>query len=442
MKRIMLLTLSALLLFTACSAALPSSSLPKENSSSPLPSSSDPSKINNKTLSLSSPVFPKTSSDSSSYSVSDEFMTALRSFSADSASLILGSADKSKNSVYSPVSLYMALAMLSEAVDGETLDELLAALHVSDRISLRGNIKALFSSLFFDNEIGSLKLANSIWLSNSVPFKQACLEILSSDYFAYSFSSDFSSPKTSADISKWIYDSTNGKLGGDPSSFQTDPNEIARIINAIYFYDRWKSVFQPEYTYDDDFTLADGSILKTPFMHQSLSLGNFADTGTALVSSLSFENAGKMIFILPNEGISPYDIINDSEKFSDALSSLNGTDVKRGRVIFSVPKFDFSSKTELSDIIKTLGAGRIFSPNQSDFSNLTDIEAFVSGVMQEAAISIDENGCEAAAYTQIMMATTALVSEQCIMDLDRPFIFAVEQDGAILFTGVVNNPAA
>lgn len=67
---------------------------------------------------------------------------------------------------------------------------------------------------------------------------------------------------------------------------------------------------------------------------------------------------------------------------------------------------------------------------------------FVSEANHTARVVIDEEGCTAAAFTEMISATAALPPED-EMDfiLDRPFIFAVTSDTQQpLFIGTVNNP--
>ncbi|MDD2364081.1 MAG: serpin family protein, partial [Eubacteriales bacterium] len=60
----------------------------------------------------------------------------------------------------------------------------------------------------------------------------------------------------------------------------------------------------------------------------------------------------------------------------------------------------------------------------------------------ETHIAVDENGVEAAAFTQVNFATTALPLERVEMTLDRPFIFALTAANAsLLFIGICENPA-
>ena len=73
---------------------------------------------------------------------------------------------------------------------------------------------------------------------------------------------------------------------------------------------------------------------------------------------------------------------------------------------------------------------------------LTDNGAWLSSAMQAARVKIDEEGCEAAAFTAIMANATSAMPEDLPvveMELDRPFAFAITgADGLPLFVGAVN----
>ena len=59
---------------------------------------------------------------------------------------------------------------------------------------------------------------------------------------------------------------------------------------------------------------------------------------------------------------------------------------------------------------------------------------------QEVHIGIDENGVEAAAFTEILWAGAALPQGRAEMILNRPFLYAVKNKGQILFVGICQDP--
>ena len=93
-----------------------------------------------------------------------------------------------------------------------------------------------------------------------------------------------------------------------------------------------------------------------------------------------------------------------------------------------------------------MGVKDVFDPNASDFSPLSDKQLMVSDAEHAARVIIDEKGCEAAAFTAIMVAEGAEWNpeEPPEMDfvLDRPFLFAVTGRDSVLFLGAISDPTA
>ena len=60
--------------------------------------------------------------------------------------------------------------------------------------------------------------------------------------------------------------------------------------------------------------------------------------------------------------------------------------------------------------------------------------------LKHSVCGIDEEGCEAAAFTVISIDTRAMMPEDIIeIKIDRPFVFAITgADGLPMFIGVVN----
>ena len=112
----------------------------------------------------------------------------------------------------------------------------------------------------------------------------------------------------------------------------------------------------------------------------------------------------------------------------------------------SMPRFDVSSDLDLIGGLKELGVTDIFDMDVSNFDPLeasTDDPLYVSKAQHAARVKVDEEGCEAAAYTVIMVDCGAAMPPDDEVDfvLDRPFLFAVTgESGLPLFTGVVNQP--
>ncbi len=375
--------------------------------------------------------------------IDSKFIKNLNKFSIDTSSQVLKDTDSEINSLFSPISLYMALAMLAETAEGQTQEQIIEALDMQDIGMIRSETGKLFRHLYFHNEIGRLTLANSLWLNKDVAFNDNKLKTLAEDYYAHSFSLDFKDDNSSIRISEWVSENTGGKLGNQPIDFPLDRDGVMTLINTVSFYDEWIDTFDKDKTKEDMFYLQDGSQVKNDFMNMKYTSHGFAHGDGYTVSSLNMKNSNSMIFILPDEDKSPHDIVANPEILKEAISSLSSEKSGHGEVVFKIPKFNFSSKLGLNDLARKLGIENAFDIKNADFSPLSDTKPlFISNIKQSAFISIDEIGVEASAFTQIDYCGSAMPEGRADMILDRPFIFVITGiDKSPLFVGIINNPS-
>ena len=74
---------------------------------------------------------------------------------------------------------------------------------------------------------------------------------------------------------------------------------------------------------------------------------------------------------------------------------------------------------------------------------MTDAERlYISNVIHQANIDVDEKGTEAAAATAVVMRASAVL-ETIRMHVDHPFVFALRDlaTGAVLFLGQIADPS-
>lgn len=366
--------------------------------------------------------------------VEDTFLNALEGFSYETGSKLL--ANSSGNSNYSPLSLYYALSVAASGAEGETKTEMLSLLKMPDQAALSAQCGNLYRQLYTDNEIGKLKIANSIWMNQNVAWKQSFVKNAAENFYASSFSVNFTDPKTAQSMAKWVSDHTNGTL---KPQFQTSGNQILSILNTVYFYDEWRNRFDAARTAADAFYAADGTAVNTDFMNQTDASGSFYKGEGFVRSALSLKNGGEMIFILPDKGVSAQALLSTPQKMQNAFE---GGEERNGEVVWKIPKFGFGAKLQPADALKSLGMTAAFEQS-ADFSGITDQTAFISNIRQETHIAVDEKGVEASAFTEVAMAGSApMPTEKAEMILDRPFLYGITApNGTLLFVGVCENPS-
>lgn len=365
--------------------------------------------------------------------VEDSFLASVRRFSDTLSPQVL--AESSGNAAFSPLSLYYALALAGSGADGQTGAEFLTLLGVSGRNTLSVQCGNLYRTFYTDNEFGKLKIANSLWRNRLTSWKPEFSENAAKNFYASVFDVDFADPATASAMGDWVSEQTDGKLAPTP---EVNPAQILSILNTVCFKGEWIDLFDVKGTASEDFFLPDGSAVQCDFMNRKAQNLFFRGEGY-LQALLPLKNNAYMIFMLPDEGIAPRELLSASEK----LPVLPGSGKwSNGEVTWKVPKFRFQTKLDLADTLKAAGIPSAFEAN-ADFSGITQDMAFLSAVQQETLVSLDENGVEAAAYTEIMFLGASPPEGKADMILNRPFLFYIlASDDTPLFAGICENPAA
>ena len=359
-------------------------------------------------------------------------------------------ADVSENNVvYSPANLYLALCMLAETTDGESRAQVLNLLGLSSVEQARSAANALWRNLYRDSATGRTLLANSIWLNEQFDYHEDTVDTLANDYYASTFRAPMGDKATDEAIHAWINENTNHLLENAANGLKTDTNTLLMLISTLYFKGTWADQFEPFNTSEDTFTTASGTEQRIDFMHRTLN-GNYYRGEGFTVASLPFRDGTAMWFLLPDEGVSldqitwnlPMMAVDTSGGCYELPALELAAQQDYGEIHWSVPKFDVDSDLDLIPALQALGVTDIFTDGVADFSPLTDLDALVSAVKHAARVKVDEEGCEAAAFTAIMVEATAAMPEQLPvveMNLNRPFGFLITgTEGLPLFTGVVN----
>lgn len=362
-----------------------------------------------------------------------ELEEALAVFTGESTALALAGED---NRIYSPVSLWFALAMLAETTGGETRQQVLDALGASDLEQLRDWADILWHTLYQDDGTATTLLGNSIWLNENVTFHQDVLENLAEHYYASSYQVPMGTDEADQALADWVAEQTKGLIGSDGKVLETTTDTLNVLASTLYYQAGWSDEFNDRLTEEDIFTAADGTETRVDFMHTTRD-ANFLRQDGYQAASLGTKG-GTMTFVLPDEGVSPADLLADPDFLTQLTQSENEI---YGEVQWSVPKFDVDSEMDLKPTLEGLGITDVFDAGASDFTPLTDLEpVWLDQAKQIARVKVDEKGVEAAAVT--LMADNAGAappddSKICVMDLNRPFLFIIRDGSAILFIGVV-----
>lgn len=361
-------------------------------------------------------------------------------FAATAAKLLCGAG--TQNRVCSPINIYMALSMLAEITDGSSRGQILELMGAETIDEVRRQSAAVWNANYCDDGAVKSILANSLWLSDSIDYRQETLDQLAANYYASSFSGKMGSAEYDQLLRSWLNEQTDGMLEQQADGISMDPMTVISLASTVNFRAKWENEFRPDLTNERVFRSPSGD-LRCDFMNRSSVMNYCWGEGYGAVA-LDFVNSGRMLLVLPDEGVTVDELLADSDALEFMLGGMSTDNCEQVIVNLSVPRFDVSSDISLIEGLRALGITDVFSAENSDFSPLTDaVEGIcVSEASHAARVTIDEEGCTAVAFTVIMAAGAARPPEETVdFVLDRPFIFVIYgRDSLPLFVGVVNRP--
>lgn len=348
------------------------------------------------------------------------------------------------NIFFSPYSIFSALAMTYEGSAGKTADEIKTVFYFPENNILRTNFSALYHHLNQkDNEI-ELKTANALWLQKNYPLLFSYLEPVEKYYHGKATNLDFvnETEKSRQIINQYIEEETNKKIKDlIPKDSITTMTRLV-LTNAIYFKGVWRWQFDEKRTNTQNFFIRPDHSVEVPMMNMSPEKAEFNYFEDDEVQVLELPYKGEkitMVIILPKKGLDLFESSLNFNKLKEyqAKKKLTKLDV------ITLPKFKLETKYFLEENLSALGMGTAFSRG-ADFSKITGKrDLFISSVIHQAFVEVDEKGTEAAAATAvIIIAKTAIEKPPKIFRADHPFLFYIldKESDTILFFGRVIDP--
>lgn len=355
--------------------------------------------------------------------------------------------DNTENHVYSPLNIYMALGMLAEITDGNSRRQILDVLGASDLDTLRAQAGAVWNANYCKDGAVTSVLASSLWLDEQVLFRRETLDSLADHYYASSYQGVMGSAAFNTALQNWLDEQTGGRLKEQARNIELNEETIIALASTVFYQAKWSQTFSPGQTESGVFH-APGGDVTCDFMHQSHFRTYYFGERFAAVQQSMAADGGSMWFFLPDEGTDAAGLLADDEVFSLLMpSSQSGTaaaNAKNVVVNLAVPKFDVASQLELREGLKALGITDVFDTETADFSALAENsgDMYLSQAKHAARVTIDEDGCTAAAFTVMAVSGMSLLPDDEVdFVLDRPFLFVLSGiDGLPLFIGIVNQP--
>ncbi len=346
------------------------------------------------------------------------------------------------NIFYSPYSISAALVMTYEGAKGQTADEMKSVFHFPESGTLRPNFAAVYNDINKKDKKYLLNTGNALWVQYDYPLLENYTYIVEKYYGGKAANLDFiaETEKSRQTINDFIAEQTNNKI--IDLLPKGSVNSLTRLVltNAVYFKGTWEWEFDKSYTSEQDFRITPDNIVKVLMMYMKPDKAtfNYADTGNLQILELLYKGGEmSMLILLPSENLEDMEKSLTAEKLNEYESQMKETKLDA----IYLPKFKFDAKYSMNDALSAMGMPTAFS-GEADFSGMTgNKDLFISTVIHQAFIDVNEEGTEAAAATGVVSGIAAAMPRN-IFRADHPFIFVIQQKntGNILFMGRVNDP--
>ena len=341
--------------------------------------------------------------------------------------------NKNQNVTFSPLSMEYLLAMVANGASGSASSEIMSAMDLSEftLANLNSYYQSLAVALPKADASVSLDLGNALWLQKSFTFKDAYVSSVKSVYGAEVSNVDFAqSEAVKQTIDTWCSKITNGMISKTSLNITTDMKFV--LSNASYFKGSWTTPFDVKSTKQSSFANENGSTATVDMMNGTGDMAYCKESAYSAVKLPYGNGSFSMLLILPTNA-SDVNTLAKSLSWNDVNNKLKTTSVS-----LSLPKFKAASNWgSFADVLKSLGIKQILSADNNPLSNMSASPLYISQVVHDACLSVDEQGTTAAAFSGTSGITMGGPSVS--LSFNRPFLFAIRENatGVILFMGKI-----
>lgn len=326
-----------------------------------------------------------------------------------------------ENACISPLSVYLAFACLTNASNGETLNQIASSMELSpEEIN---EYCSYLMHLYQDDESNAevVKIANSVWFKDSFAPKQSFVDNAFSIYDADIIRTNFDD-ETVRQTNAWISEKTNGLIKKMVERY--GPNTIMQIINAIVFENDWS---RPLMETSKMFINSDNSQKYVKGGYHTISA--YYESESAEAFKYGFKNSRfSFVGIRPKGNIDEYLSAFNAGEYNNLMNNpKNDFD----KVNIFIPFFNLDYEKSLVGNLQSLGIVDAFSPTLSNFSRGWDNPELisVSEVKHKTHFELTKDGVRAAAVTIIGIDCTSAPPDYQIKErnlfLDKPFIYMI-----------------
>lgn len=319
--------------------------------------------------------------------------------------------ESGENTVFSPLSLRIAAAMLARAAS--TVER--------ERIEQSGIGSISDEALLADWSL-PLALANGVWHQSggaTTPTEKYAT-VLGRIFRTTPQPIDFGVPSAAADaINAYTSDATNGMIRQIVTE-QMLELALAVLLNTVLLKASWASKFEVGNTRKGAFNGVESPV---DFMHKHNARMPYAATLYGQSIQLARTDGGTVQIVLPHEEIGLAELVDDIDLLLDMQH-------RPEKVNLTLPRTHVNGSTD---------CGKLLGIESSSLPGLGINAAVPLLIHQAATVKWDEEGVEAAAATAVAARRGVSYTQDVVVN--RPFLFVVrEVNGTVSFVGTVYNP--
>lgn len=245
-----------------------------------------------------------------------------------------------------------ALALLSQAANGNTFEELASGLHVKGNKSNVANEYLGYNGLLQKSAGNAImSIANQLYVHKNYSLNKIFQKVAVEKFLSGVESVDFSKPnKTAEIINHFVEEKTHNKINNliDPNSLDTDSRIV--LVNAIYLKAKWHYEFAKHDTNKEAFYINETETVSVDFMHltEEFNYGVLPELNASVLELPYFDSELSFLVVLPNNRsgltaleakLNHYDLTQLKDKMQKQW--LNVT----------IPKFKVESEIKLNDVL-------------------------------------------------------------------------------------------
>uniref|UniRef100_A0A914QN08 Serpin domain-containing protein n=1 Tax=Panagrolaimus davidi TaxID=227884 RepID=A0A914QN08_9BILA len=374
------------------------------------------------------------------------------------------------STVFSPVSIATALAMMYLGAEGNTAEEIKNALagdfsesvihshfttmlkHIKDEYAVKEPPSPPPEEIDSEDEeayekrerlyeiqkctaAAVLETVNRVYVKKDINLEAKFVKKFDELYQGGIDKIDFMETSNVEKINEFIAEATRGKIQNLVTKESFSKATELVLINAIYFKGRWHSEFHPSETENANFYSAPGKIknvnafttlapntvtFQAKMMRQGVKRWQFSENDKFQFLSLPYNMSEiSLKIILPKERFGLDDVI---KSLTPAELSKHLTNEDEKQVIVRIPRFEVKTQFDAVKLLKDMGIKELFEA-EANLQKMTT----------------DEEGTEAAAITKCLLSTCCAPPPRPIeFTADHPFLFLItDNKDHIYFCGTV-----